>query len=312
MKLANRLGPVPDLPVVHRTMSRRAFLVVGAGGAAALSGLTRLADGLGAIELPSAANPTAPLALNQTIVIRRALDQCLLTLDLYNLEPKYGGAFPVLHKPRANTPSYLSVTFEPQHVAEQSFVLTDDAAHALKSQPDGAPRSDPGTAPSAPPVDSAVAGGSQLVFIVPDGLLDPGSPNPLRYDTATPAQLVHVRHERRAERRAAGSKAAEPRPTERTDERRHGDRAAVPGPALPGREHRLGQRRRARHPQRVDRALAYPPGGEARRAPGRHPNRASDWTPTSSTSPSGSRTTPTATTGPCGPSGASTTGSPPP
>ncbi len=190
MNTDSRLGPMPDLsgpdlPVVRRTMSRRAFLVVGAGGAAALSGLTRLGDGLGAIELADAANPLAPKALDQTIVINRALDQCLLTLDLYNLEPKFGGAFPVLHKPRANTPSYLSVSFQPQHVAEQSFVLTDDAAHALKAQPDGTPRSDPGTAPSPPPVASAVAGGTQLVFIVPDGLLDPESPNPLHYDTAT-------------------------------------------------------------------------------------------------------------------------------
>ena len=144
-------------------------------------------------ELAAAANPTAPLALNQTIAIRRSTDQCVLILDLYNLEPKYGGPFPVIHKPRANTPSYLSVTFKPQHVAEQSFLLTDDAAHALKPQPDGTPRSDPGAAPSAPPVDSAWSGGTQLVFIVPDGLLRPLSSNPLHYDTATLLNSVDSR-----------------------------------------------------------------------------------------------------------------------
>src|SRR5262249_56520097 len=83
--------------------------------------------------------------------------------------------------PLANKPSYLTVTFRPQHVAEQPFLLTDDAAHALDPQPDGTPRSDPSTAPAAPPVDSAVAGGTQLVFIVPDDRLDPISTNPLHF-----------------------------------------------------------------------------------------------------------------------------------
>ncbi|HEX4520005.1 MAG TPA: hypothetical protein VH063_10535 [Gaiellaceae bacterium] len=166
-------------------MSRRAFLVVSAGGTAAVTGLPDLMGGFGAVELAEAADIQAAVTPTTSIAVRRSLDQCVLTLDLYNLEPKYGGAVPVLHQTNTKQPSYLSVTLKPQHVAEQSFILTDDAAHALKAQPDGTPRTDPGAAPTAPPVDSAVAGGTQLVFIVPASVLDPNTAHPLPFDTAT-------------------------------------------------------------------------------------------------------------------------------
>jgi hypothetical protein len=167
----------PDFPLVRRTMSRRAFLVVGAGGAVAATGLTKLAGRYGTVELPQSANLMATPALTKTISIRRPDDQCVLVLDLYNMEPDFSGPTPIIRQPHTNELSYLSVTLKPQHVAEQSFILTDSAAHALKAQPNSTPPTHSSLPPSAPPVDSVVAGGTQLVA--------PNTGSPLAFNTAT-------------------------------------------------------------------------------------------------------------------------------
>ncbi len=180
-----RTEAIPDLDVVRRTISRRAFLVVGAGGAMTATGLTRLAGRYSVVELPQRATLLATPALTKSIAIRRPEDQCVLVLDLYNMEPDFSGQAPIIRQPHPNQPSYLSVTLKPQHVTEESFILTDAQAHALKAQPGSSPPTHSSLPPSAPPVDSAVAGGSQLVFIVPSNLLAPNTTTPLAYETAT-------------------------------------------------------------------------------------------------------------------------------
>ena len=178
-----------------RTFSRRSFIVYSAGavGVAAygdLAGPTM--DELGRFVPDAVATPKPNFAL----IMRRASDQCVLTLGFWNMTADFTKSPPVVTSLNTAKTNYLTVSFgvvgadfaadlsspAPQNIAEQAFPLV---ASGLKSQTGGHQPPASSKAVGDPAVNARVSGGSQLAFIVPNSAVEPGATSPLTLDADT-------------------------------------------------------------------------------------------------------------------------------
>lgn len=190
-------------------LNRRGFLSLtglAAGAAMGAGLLATLADALpaagastGAISMvlqgisrsggaPAAAPVPHPLPY-QTVILRRAVDQCVLTLQLWNMSIDFSADPPVLRRVSDLKPAYLAVglggsTSETGlHVAEHAFPLQDGALAGSAQTPAPTPAL-PTQNVANPAIGARVAGPSRLVFLVPDAVFAANSTQPLVFDTA--------------------------------------------------------------------------------------------------------------------------------
>lgn len=117
-----------------------------------------------------------------SFTVRRPQDQLLLNLAFFNCDVDFTTSPPTLTKKLLEGARYLIVSFgnfdrpAPMHVAEQAFTLSNSK---LPTQPNAPVKVGSGTSVDPPPVGSRIAGGSRLVFHIPDALLEPNA-NALR------------------------------------------------------------------------------------------------------------------------------------
>ena len=167
----------------RRGLSRRAFL--GLGGAGTATTYVALSVGPGGKALAQIIKPPPIDKPKKTYstVLRRAVDQLVLSLDFWNLVPDFTTTPIALRQVDPNAvANYLSVGFPGQNIAEEVFFRA--------GSPTVAQSGDHSTAgiplhPSAPPVDQRLAGTSRLVFVIPSAAVLPSSSDPLTFSLNT-------------------------------------------------------------------------------------------------------------------------------
>lgn len=163
------MTPRPDPYLI----SRRAFL-----GGAVLGGVELLLPGsatrpkLTALVLPGPGpRPVRPFGpTTYTVTVRRVEDQCVLTMEFYNLQPDFTQSPPALAQVSPYLETLLVVTFPPQSVIEDAYVLSAPPglspepapAHGLAPPTPSLPTSSPAT----PPVNAYLAGASRVAFLI--------------------------------------------------------------------------------------------------------------------------------------------------
>jgi hypothetical protein len=184
----------PGRDATTPTFSRRSFIVYTAGavGAVAYGDLTRPeASGLGPFDRDAVVIRKPDFSL----IVRRAADQCVLTLGFWNMTADFTKSPPTVKSLNTAKPNYLTVTFgvlggdfpanlsspAPQNIAEQAFPLVSPT---LKKHQSG-PTKTPSTSQPVgdPAVVARVSGSTHLAFIVPNSAVEPGATSPLTLDT---------------------------------------------------------------------------------------------------------------------------------